>query len=96
MSTKKSFAATRRAPLGPVIFELGVQCDHDRRPIGRGVGIGERATDRLAVADLRIGDSVRRLTNDRENVVQWFGSEQLGVSGQRADPDGLMVDRKPF
>ena len=50
-------------------FELGIQRNRDRRPIGRWVGIGERAADRPTVAYLGIGNPVRRLAKDREHFV---------------------------
>ena len=37
-------------------LDLGVERDRDRRILGRGVGVGDRAADRAAVADLEVAD----------------------------------------
>ena len=69
--------------------------DHDRR-LDRGtdggeilgcVGLAERAADRAAVADDRIGDHGLGVAEDREVPRQELGLEELDVACQRADPD---------
>ena len=89
MSTKKSFAATRLRAGWAGHFEFCLQCDNDRRPIGGGIGVGQRAADRAAIAHLRIGDQVGGLTKDRQHLLQRFGRQQFGVRCQRADLDAI-------
>jgi len=56
------------------------------RFLGR-VGLAQRAADRAAVADDRIGDHLLGVAEQGEVRGQQLGREQLDVPGECADPD---------
>ena len=46
-------------------MKTGVERKHDRRELGRGIGMREVAAECAAVADLRMGDVRHRLEEER-------------------------------
>ncbi len=70
-------------------LQLGFQRDNDRRPVGRGIRICQRTANRTAIADLRIGNQVGGLAEDRQHLMQRFGREQLGMCREGSDSDAL-------
>ncbi len=58
-------------------LELGVERERDRRQLRRGVGVGDRATDRAPVADLEV-------TDERDG---------LGEQRHRLTGGGVVLDR---
>ena len=70
-------------------LQFSLQRDDDRRPVGGGIGIGQRAADRAAIAHLRIGDQAGGLMEDRQHLSQRLGRQQFGMRRQGADPDAV-------
>ena len=65
----------------------GAEQDEHRGYVGARVGVGDVAADRAAVADLGVADVAGGLGEHRAVRGENVGSRDLGVGGQRADPD---------
>ena len=65
---KKSAGGHRPPAGGRQHLELGVERERDGRVLGGGVGVGERAADRAAVADLEVADERRGPGQQRDRV----------------------------
>ena len=90
---KNSAAAISRRPAGPWTTSVRIQRQHRRRQVGRRVGVGERAADRAAVADLRVADRPAACGEQWRLGGQQRGPRRRRVTGQRADRDVVAVQR---
>src|SRR5262249_21641264 len=63
----------------------GAGGDERWRIIGRGIGEGDRASDRAHVAHRRVRDFARRIAQDRERAGKARGLRGLAVARHRAD-----------
>jgi hypothetical protein len=71
--------------------ELGADGGADRREVLRRVGLAQRAADRPAVADRRIGDHPLGVGEDRELAGEDLRLEQVAVAGHRADAQHALL-----
>ena len=62
-----------------------------RGEVLRGVGLAQRAAEGASVADGRVGDDALGVAEDREQVPQQLGLEELAVARHRADPYDVAV-----
>jgi hypothetical protein len=79
--------ARRHTPLPPARDEhhRGVQRHDAGRQLGGGIGIGQAAADRAAVADRRMGDQRRGLGQQRRMPGDQRIAAELRMPGQRPD-----------
>ena len=61
--------------------------EHDRRIVGRGIGVREAAAERAAIADLRIADLTGGIGHHRALLTQHRGRGHVVVHGRGADLD---------
>ena len=57
---KKLGVGTVRSPGARSEDHLGVEREQERRHVRRGIGVGDRATDRAPIADLDVADAATR------------------------------------
>ena len=81
----------RNAPLarGAARDDGGIEGHAAGRQLGGGIGVGQRAADGAAVADGGMGDQRHRLGQQRHVPAHQLAGAELGVGGQRADPDAV-------
>ena len=63
---KKSLRLHRARALRALDVDVGVEREHHRRVVGGGIGVGQAAAERAAIADLRIADLRRGLGDHRD------------------------------
>ena len=69
-------------------LELGVERERDRGQLGGGVGVGDRAADGAAVADLEVADHAASPGEQRHRLDRRFVVLGLGLAGHRPDREG--------
>ncbi len=82
---KKSAAATVRSPPGPTIDELGAEGEHHGGQVRGRVAVGERASDRAPVTNLRIADLAGGGGHDRAMLLEQRIPVHRGVLREGAD-----------
>ncbi len=88
---KNSAAGIVRSPSGPAGDELRVEREHHGAEVGSRIGVGDRAADRAAVANLRVADQLHRPRDQRAAGRQHRIADERGVPGERADRDPVAV-----
>ncbi len=81
----------RALAAGAANDELGVEREQDRRRVGGGVGVRDRAADRAAVPHLRVADRADGLGEDRARGAQELVVLEVVVARERADRDRVAV-----
>jgi hypothetical protein len=81
----------RPAPAGACHHHLGVERHRHRRQVAGRVGVRDRAAERAAVADRRVGHGLRRLGEQTGVRLDQVGGHDLVVRRHRADDQGVAV-----
>ena len=76
-------------------MDVGVERQHRRRVVGGGIGVGQTAAERAAIADLRIADRCRGLGQHGTCLLQQRRCGHVVVDGAGADFDRVVLLADP-
>ena len=86
---KKSRRRSRSPARGGDDLKLGIEQQRDHRKFGRGIGMGQAAADRAAIADREMRDAFHRGGEHREMSGDDGRSLERMVAGERANSNGV-------